>query len=432
MKRYALLLIIFIVTLLVGLPVLGQDAAPAITCDADTDYASEAAAAFDAGDYEASLPLFYCATAADLEDVDSWARYALALVRTGNTYSAGIPERAVRILNPAGFGHLAAEAAADAEANPDDEAAALLDIWFNFNNSPDPNEMVDRLMTINPDSGYPHYLRGLIHLYLENDTDAARAEFETALELEPDNAQLLAEMASEYAFTIGDADTGLELISRAIELDPTLAKAYTDRGQIYAYLLGDNDAAQADFDQAVALDPTSFYGRNNRAAFFWSLGDHDSALQDYMFVTTRMPHNIRAVDGIVTIAIERGIGEQARLAFVRLADERIDGDELTADAPVTFDMTFRRMVQFPLTLSAGQTVTITAVAADLATLDPLMLVADPNRFAIAYNDDADPANGDWNASVTFTAEMDGEYTVYVTHAGGGSEGEMTVTVSEAE
>jgi serine/threonine protein kinase/tetratricopeptide (TPR) repeat protein len=91
------------------------------------------------------------------------------------------------------------------------------------NNLPQAIEYYDQVLVQRPDDWFPYYVRGMGY-YAEADYDAAKREFDRALELEP-NANLPYSLAMMIALREGrleDADTLLDVVLRRFP-DPTFA-----------------------------------------------------------------------------------------------------------------------------------------------------------------------------------------------------------------
>ncbi len=134
----------------------------------------------------------------------------------------------------------------------------------------------------------------------------------------------------------------------------------------------------------------------------------------------------------------QGLGETERAAgdfalYVALnAAEVVDGDPLRVGREVTVSMSEGLVFQLPFSADEGDKITISAVSPD-GSVDPLLVLLDPEGSPLIGSDDTDAANLDFNASVeAFEAPEDGDYLLLVTHAGGGSEGRVQVLVEAAD
>lgn len=78
----------------------------------------------------------------------------------------------------------------------------------------------------------------------------------------------------------GNLDAALADYDRALSLRPDFAEVYVNRGNA-RYVKGDKAGALADFDRAVDLTPFSALGFNNRGYFHLSEGDPIKATEDF-------------------------------------------------------------------------------------------------------------------------------------------------------
>ncbi|MGB7339388.1 MAG: hypothetical protein WBC91_10895 [Phototrophicaceae bacterium] len=86
----------------------------------------------------------------------------------------------------------------------------------------------------------------------------------------------------------------------------------------------------------------------------------------------------------------------------------------------------------PLELNKGDVINLSAVSVDADLVDPIIVLLDGNGNPVAANDDVRRDNG---SLVTMNAYIDqyevtrsGDYTLMVTHAGGGSYGDVTIRI----
>lgn len=103
--------------------------------------------------------------------------------------------------------------------------------------------------------------RGIAHGKLRQH-DAALADFEMAIEFDPDYADARHNRAVEFA-RIGDLKKSIEDFNAAIALKPR-ADFYRSRGVVYENL-GAFAKAVADYSEAARMDPQDFTSRNSLA-----------------------------------------------------------------------------------------------------------------------------------------------------------------------
>jgi tetratricopeptide (TPR) repeat protein len=115
------------------------------------------------------------------------------------------------------------------------------------------------------------------------DFDKARAHFEQALEIDPDDAIYNDNMGSFFVATAlrlrsgQDVDKSLPFFATAIAADPGLASAYNGRAGALK-ILGRLDEAIQDWEKALAIDPQYEYPAYNLAVSYLEKGDKKTAL----------------------------------------------------------------------------------------------------------------------------------------------------------
>jgi lipoprotein NlpI/uncharacterized protein YecT (DUF1311 family) len=95
--------------------------------------------------------------------------------------------------------------------------------------------------------------------------DAAIADFDRAIKLDPKNAGALC-ARGDVKQAKGDWDGAIADYNRCIELEPTNDEAYDSRG-IANQAKGNNDLAIADYTHAIELDPDANYYFNRSTAY---------------------------------------------------------------------------------------------------------------------------------------------------------------------
>src|SRR5918999_1680126 len=109
--------------------------------------------------------------------------------------------------------------------------------------------------------------------------DEALADFNRAIELDPDRAWAIASRGQTYQ-ALRRFDEALADFARAIELDPDRDWAIADRGETYR-LAGRFDEALADFARALELDPDDGWAIAHRGQTYQALRRYDEALADF-------------------------------------------------------------------------------------------------------------------------------------------------------
>jgi tetratricopeptide (TPR) repeat protein len=169
-----------------------------------------------------------------------------------------------------------------------------------------------------------------------DETQAAIADFDRAIALDPNNARAFRERSNAYR-SIGQLDKALVDANDAVRLDPNDAQAFdyrgnvfnnneqydraiadyneairlkpqanflTDRGDSY-HFKGDYDRAIADYDRALALNPGFYLAYNNRGATYAKKGNLDHAIADYEEALRIKPDLDTAAEGLAESRQER-------------------------------------------------------------------------------------------------------------------------------
>lgn len=228
----------------------------------------------------------------------------------------------------------------------------------------------------------------------------------------------------------GDYAAALRQVNEALRLDPTSAYMYNLRGYL-RHLTGDYEGAAADFSASIRLQPQQAYALMGRG--------YAEAAQGNMVLATADFEQARRVDpNYAGTFIAWGLAYQQQ-GDVRRAGEMFKkwiagmvqrgyGARFVGNQ-AEIDMSEGHVVYLSVSAKAGQLLSITAAAHNPYELDPLIVIMDSKGSPIAGNDDR-IINQDFNAEISYlTLPADGQYNIMVSHAGGGSEGRMTVTYS---
>jgi tetratricopeptide (TPR) repeat protein len=109
---------------------------------------------------------------------------------------------------------------------------------------------------INPKIPQIYNGRGIAYREL-GQFDLALNDFQNAMELDRNNAEVAANLGDLLVTRAQDATNGIRVLDKAIELDPKNADAYRNRGLAHAQLRH-WDEAEADLTKAVELDDENF------------------------------------------------------------------------------------------------------------------------------------------------------------------------------
>ncbi len=126
--------------------------------------------------------------------------------------------------------------------------------------------------------------RGLV--YMESGkTDSARNDFQTALDINPQNA------LARYNYNLlepQDMIESLDRINEIIQRNPRLPFAYANRA-FYYFQHGDYDLAKIDYDSAINLDQKNHTNYLNRGMCYEKMNNMQEALKDYHEATSLNP-----------------------------------------------------------------------------------------------------------------------------------------------
>jgi len=252
----------------------------------------------------------------------------------------------------------------------------------------------DEFIRINPNDAIAYYNRGNARGD-SGDLAGALADYDAALLLDPDDPLIYYNRGVER-YRSGDMEGALADYNETIRLNPEARYAYTNRAFVRQNL-GDWEGALADFDMAVQLDPNEGYGYLNRGNTRFQLGDVEGATQDYagwLKVLERDPVTLEAMQS---------------------------GDS------VTVEMAFRRVYHIPFEAQAGQLVTVEVhnAAESGKFVDPLVVIFNAAGEAVIGNDDYDGFDA---AVVDFPVSEGGQYTLLVSHAASGYDGNVEIVL----
>ncbi len=126
-------------------------------------------------------------------------------------------------------------------------------------------------------------------LYYLNQKDAALADYQQALKLNPKDALVYNNMGMIH-HDQGDSTQALADYQQALQIDPNDAQAYNNRGLVYQEQ-GDDDDALKDYKAALQLQPDFPEALYNRGNLYYDQGQYDLALNDYNAAAQFQPNN---------------------------------------------------------------------------------------------------------------------------------------------
>jgi TolB-like protein len=118
------------------------------------------------------------------------------------------------------------------------------------------DQAIDKAITIDPDYAFAYYVRGISWIFSKNEFNRGIEDFEHALELEPDNAFMIAAMG-KGAFVTGQFDRAIAQYKAALALEPVVPEFYWFMGMAYLSS-GRLDEAERSFGKLLDLSPDSY------------------------------------------------------------------------------------------------------------------------------------------------------------------------------
>lgn len=263
---------------------------------------------------------------------------------------------------------------------------------------------------------------------LAEDYEAAIQDYSCALATNPNHLDALFGRGYSY-YEMNDYDRSLADYTLYIELEPLEGPAWSNLGNIH-YMLGDYGKAKFNYLKALELrGDEKWITHNNLASVFYETGDYETALDYYNEALELNPNFADARLNRAHTQLLLG-SESVHEDFsawltltrqrteTRTAAELADGAELRVTEGLEYRITF--------TATAGQTVRAAARTASGSALDPLLVLLDSAGSAVASDDDS---GVNMDAVLSFEVPVSQQYTLRFGHAGGGSEGTATVTLT---
>ena len=141
-----------------------------------------------------------------------------------------------------------------------------------------------------PDSHRAHCNLGIV--YMENGlTEKAQMEYQTALELNPQNANIHNNLGAVYTKK-GLDDQALIEYKEAINLDNSYAQPHNNLGNIY-FNRGLIDKAKAEYEEALRVKPDHALAHNGLGNIYNATGELDKAMEEFkksIFFDSRYIH----------------------------------------------------------------------------------------------------------------------------------------------
>ena len=120
------------------------------------------------------------------------------------------------------------------------------------------DQAIQTAISIDPDYAYVYYVRGVLRIFGERRFKAGIEDFQHALELDPDDAFIIAAIG-KGAFVTGDFDLAIQQFQAGLRVEPVVPEFYFFLGMAYRGA-GRFDDAEASFRRMLSLSPQYRYG----------------------------------------------------------------------------------------------------------------------------------------------------------------------------
>ena len=264
---------------------------------------------------------------------------------------------------------------------------------------------------------------------------------------------------------LGNYEDAILDYSKVLFMSPKYSAAFNNRG--YAYdLLGLEEMAIVDYTRALLTDPDYSLALLNRAYAYSDMGDYENALADAEQYEEIAPDDPSVLYLMGSIYLDQELYDEALDAYEEYIDlvpddpggylsrgfvnwtrgelalaaadylvwveenapevETIDPD----DALEPFTLALEGSTHYTLALEGEEGDVLSASAVGrVATVDPVLILLDPDGVPIMMDDDSGEGIGELDAAIEdFELPADGEYTLVIGYAGGGAVGDVRVDV----
>lgn len=310
--------------------------------------------------------------------------------------------------------------------------------------------LLNEVLTIDQSNAEAFAIRGVSYSQLGS-LSRAIDDFTRAIELVPYDWTFHVFRAQVYEQQ-GEIGLALQDLDIAIELNPRYELAFRSRAIVNSNLrpeearldelMAQGLRAQASGNFAGAIgaftdvvdspEATPNYLANayyNRALTHYTQENLTQAIADYSAGISAVSdmHDLYLGRGIALRETGdiRGAGEDFYERITLLEDNTVE-QTIAFNEPRTVDMAYGNVYRLTFSGLGGESVTITARDVVGVSVDPLIVLLDPNGVPIAGDDDF---GGTLDSLIeNFRLPADGTYTIVVSHANGGYVGDVRVTL----
>ena len=162
--------------------------------------------------------------------------------------------------------------------------------------------------------------------FIRGDPDAAIADFNRSLDLNPKQAQVWAKRASvqmekgttfnkkSSGTNVGDRDAAMADFAKAIEADPQDPDVYYHRGQV-RFLMGDFSDAAADYQKSADLDKKFVYSQVQLGVAQYKLGQVKDSLVTFRKCIKNFKNSAEVFNYYGEILLDQGNFQEAEQKF---------------------------------------------------------------------------------------------------------------------
>lgn len=314
-------------------------------------------------------------------------------------------------------------------------------------------EIINEAIEVDENNAEAFAIRGIVYVRQERYL-LAIDDFTRAIDRMPYSWTFYGLRGDTYAL-LGEYGEAMLDYNRALYLNPRYETVFRNRSDLYL-AQGENDAATVDrliangitrwrsddhlgairqFDDAIALnegvgsDETTALALYNRALSYYNLSDLTSAIQDYDLALELYPgmHDVLLGRGIA----HREVGNIVQAGFdfmerITLLERQSFEDTIEVGGFIDVEMAYGNVYRITFEAQAGDIVTINARDLRQVFVDALIVLLDPDGVPIAGDDDF---GGMLDAQIDlFALPVTGTYTIVVSHANGGFDGTIRVTL----
>lgn len=261
------------------------------------------------------------------------------------------------------------------------------------------------------------------------DIQGARLDFSLFIVLNPTFSEAYFGRAITYVFE-NNADAALTDLQEAILYGESagaefLASVYQLQGDLYRQQ-GELEQASTAYTEALALaDISEVYG--GRGLIALEQRNWEGALEDFSDAITHADdpqpslYLYRAYALVQLDRTDEAVADYADFAS-GIRQETVNGTPLRNRSAQNVALASGRVIEYVFEATAGDTVTFYVTPAG-SNVDPLLILFDPSGEAVAADDDS---GGQSSALLRLEIPETGEYTLWLTHSLGGSNGNVSI------